>query len=252
MYQHRLIKQTSSTSSELFQAAVGKVVCVGRNYADHAAELNNAVPREPVLFIKPASATACFSEGIGLSPALLNELRAIEAGAEQPKGLTDLHYEAELALLIGENLAVGSTAKACLQAIAGIGLGLDLTLRSLQQQLKQQALPWEKAKAFDGSCLLTDFIIPQNLPALDALRFQLKVDNELRQTGDTALMLFPIVDLLPYICRWFSLQAGDVILTGTPKGVGCLKAGQTLSLCLPSISGSGLLAHTFVREQSTI
>ena len=123
---------------------LGKIVCVGRNFADHAKELNNPVPQEPVLFIKPSAALA-----------------DLGAPVEIPAAWGSCHFEAEMTVLIGQPLTRCSEQQAA-DAIAGVGIALDLTLRDLQAELKQQSLPWEKAKAFDGACPLSDFV---RLPA---------------------------------------------------------------------------------------
>jgi 2-keto-4-pentenoate hydratase/2-oxohepta-3-ene-1,7-dioic acid hydratase in catechol pathway len=199
-----------------FSAPVGKVVCVGRNYAAHARELNNPVPEQPLLFIKPATAVVPLDKPLCL-----------------PQGLGEVHHELEIAVLIGQPLTSASAAD-CTAAIAGIGLALDLTLRDLQQQLKQQGHPWERAKAFDGACPLSPFVSlgEQNLQALN---FSLYSNGELRQRGESADMLFSIPSLLAEISTVFTLQPGDVVLTGTPAGVGPLNSGDHLTLVLDGL-----------------
>lgn len=242
MYQHHLINRAADPIERKTLTQKGKIVCIGRNYADHAVELGNEVPAEPLFFIKPSSAIVELDAGIALTPQLSDYLKA----QDSTNDLSELHYEAELALLIDKPLDAQSTAEECLAAISGIGLGLDLTLRQLQSQLKAKQLPWEKAKSFDGSCLLSDFVAIDQFSDLTQLRYSLAIDGELRQQGDSSLMLFPIAKLLPAICRWFNLQPGDVILTGTPKGVGVLQSSQQLSLSLATDSGE-LSATTHVR-----
>lgn len=188
---------------------VGKVVCVGRNYADHARELNNAVPAEPILFIKPSTALVRMEE-----PFLI------------PRGQGDCHVETEMALLIGETLTKGDDSKV-LSAIAGVGLGFDLTLRNVQNRLKEQGHPWEKAKAFDGSCPLSTFVSAEGI-SWDDVTLQLVRNDQLQQDGNSRDMITPVADLLAYICRFFTLRAGDVVMTGTPAGVGPLKSGDKL------------------------
>lgn len=191
---------------------MGKVVCVGRNYAEHAAELNNPVPDQPLLFMKPATAVVPVTSPIHL-----------------PAGQGAVHYEAELAILIGRPLtrADEPTARS---AIAGIGLALDLTLRDLQAQLKAKGHPWERAKAFDGACPLSSFVPLQGDDDLEALSFSLSIDGETRQRGHTGDMITPVLALLAHISQTFTLQPGDVVLTGTPAGVGTLHSGQQLAL----------------------
>lgn len=208
MYRHRY---TCSSECDL---PLGKIVCVGRNYAAHAAELDNPIPEEPLLFIKPATAAVPMAEPIHL-----------------PAGRGSCHFEGELALLIGERLTSANPADVP-GAIAGLGLALDLTLRELQSKLKTDGHPWEKAKAFDGACPLSPFVKLDWLPDWDALTFTLWLNDEIRQRGKTAHMLTPILDLTAYISSYFTLEPGDVILTGTPAGVGELLHGDRLTLQL--------------------
>lgn len=196
---------------------MGKVVCVGRNYAEHARELNNPVPTEPLLFIKPATAVVPLTDEIVLSPA---------------RG--PVHYETEIALLIGETLSGELSDQQAGAAIYGIGLALDLTLRELQDQLKAKSHPWERAKAFDGACPLSAFVKPDQLILTD-IALQLKINGELRQQGSSADMLTPILSLLRQIAAVFTLQPGDVVITGTPAGVGMLHGGDRLELSIPGV-----------------
>jgi 2-keto-4-pentenoate hydratase/2-oxohepta-3-ene-1,7-dioic acid hydratase in catechol pathway len=193
----------------------GKVVCVGRNYAAHARELGNEVPKEPLLFMKPATA-----------------LVSLEAGFSIPEGCGEVHHEAEIALLIGDTLSEVKTTQAG-EGIAGIGLALDLTLRELQSKLKQKGHPWERAKAFDGSCPLSRFVPRQAFDSLEDISLRFSINGQLRQQGSSAQMMFSILDLLAHISAVFTLQAGDVVLTGTPAGVGPLAVGDVLKLELP-------------------
>ena len=201
---------------------LGKVVCVGRNYAEHARELNNPIPSEPLLFIKPATSVVPLAEGITL-----------------PKGRGAVHYETEIALLIGAPLSGVVSAEKASQAIAGVGLALDLTLRELQDQLKSKGHPWERAKAFDGACPLSPFAPTEQAPALTDLPLQLHINGELRQDGNSAEMITPIIALLQHIAGVFTLLPGDVVITGTPAGVGVLQAGDQLQLSIP-----GLMQHS--------
>ncbi|QOR40434.1 fumarylacetoacetate hydrolase family protein [Billgrantia diversa] len=202
------------TDGQAFSHPLGKIVCVGRNYADHAKELNNPIPSEPLLFIKPATSAASF-----------------DAPIEAPFARGEVHYEAELALLIGERLSHATPGEAE-RAIVGIGLALDLTLRDLQARLKEKGHPWEVAKAFDGACPLTDFLPLDRVPNWSALSFELEINGELRQHGEGADMLFPVPTLVAEMSRHFTLDPGDVVLTGTPAGVGELQRGATLRLSL--------------------
>lgn len=202
---------------------VGKVVCVGRNYAAHARELGNAVPETPILFLKPSTAL------VPLLPSF-----AI------PQGRGECHHETEITVLIGKTLKNAGEAE-CRAAIAGVTLGLDLTLRDVQNVLKKNGHPWEVAKAFDGAAPLAPFMAPAAFGDLVGTTFSLKVNGELRQQGNTADMITPVLALLQYISTIFTLQPGDVVMTGTPEGVAALHSGDVLVLEL-----GGLRAETTV------
>lgn len=205
-YQHQWKDGTATGSTP------GKIVCVGRNYAEHARELNNPVPPQPLLFIKPATA-AC----------------PLTAPIKLPANLGSVHYETELAILIGRPLTRAGEAEA-LNAIAGVGLALDLTLRELQTRLKTDGHPWERAKGFDGACPLSPFVPASDFDSLEALQFSLTINGDIRQQGDTRDMITPLLPLLAHISETFTLLPGDVVLTGTPAGVGVLESGQHLKL----------------------
>ena len=207
---------SANDANERLRASIGKVVCVGRNYAAHAEELGNEVPKAPILFMKPASSVVSIRQGvIRPNPALYGET----------------HYEAELCVQLAADLSA-ATIEEAKQAIGGVTLGLDLTLRELQAELKEKGHPWERAKCFDGACVLGDWLDPQVFGDFTDVHYQLTINNALTQDGDSALMLFPVYELLVNISHAFSLQAGDVIMTGTPSGVGALQAGDQLSLRL--------------------
>ncbi|WP_319784233.1 fumarylacetoacetate hydrolase family protein [Oceanisphaera sp. IT1-181] len=208
MYQHLDIQ------GQPLPYGVGKVVCVGRSYRDHATELNNPIPSEPLLFIKPASSLVNLS-----APLVL------------PKGLGAIHHEVEVALLIGRRLCHADEAEA-LAGIVGVGVALDLTLRDVQDKLKAQGHPWERAKAFDGSCPISPFVVPDCVNRLSELEFSLAVNGQLRQVGNTRDLMWPVGLLLTEMSRCFTLNPGDIVLTGTPKGVGELLAKDSLELQL--------------------
>lgn len=193
---------------------VGKVVCVGRNYAEHVRELNNSMPTEPLLFLKPASAV------VPLSPqfSLIRDLGVV-------------HHELELALLIGSDLTRASEQD-CLSAVVGVGLALDLTLRAVQDQLKSKGHPWDIAKGFDGACPVSEFLPVGGLKSDFRTTFTLHRNGHLQQSGDTQDMLFPIGALLSTMSRYFTLSPGDIVLTGTPSGVGPIEMGDQLRLQL--------------------
>ncbi|MDR5905395.1 fumarylacetoacetate hydrolase family protein [Franzmannia qiaohouensis] len=202
------------TDGQEFPHALGKIVCVGRNYADHAKELDNPIPTEPLLFIKPSTCAVPLDEPI-----------------DAPFSRGDVHFETELALLIGEPLT-HATASEAERAVAGIGLALDLTLRDVQSQLKEKGYPWEIAKSFDGACPLSPFLALNRVPNWSALTFSLDIDGERVQSGEGSDMLFPVATLLAEMSRHFTLLPGDVVLTGTPPGVGELPRGAELHFTL--------------------
>jgi 2-keto-4-pentenoate hydratase/2-oxohepta-3-ene-1,7-dioic acid hydratase in catechol pathway len=197
---------------QIFSHALGKIVCVGRNYAAHAKELNNPIPSSPILFIKPASSAVPFATDFSI-----------------PKDQGSVHHELEIAILIGSTLSHADTEQVA-ASIAGIGLGLDLTLRDVQDQLKEKGHPWERAKSFDGACPLTEFVSVSLVSPDDwqSIALRLKKNGQLQQQGSSADMLFPILPLIAHMSEHFSLQPGDVILTGTPAGVGPLAEGDSL------------------------
>ena len=206
-----------------------KIVCVGRSYADHAKELGNAIPDRPVLFIKPPSALAALQEGISWNPVWGN-----------------CHYECELSLRIDRTLKAETDPAKALEAVGAVTLGLDLTLRDLQDDLKKKGQPWERAKAYDGSCLLGDWVELSEVKDWKDVHYTLHVNDELRQKGDTALLIFDIATLLADISQVFTLEEGDVVMTGTPAGVAALKAGDQLSMTLQGQS-QDFVWKTFVQ-----
>jgi len=200
------------SDGKIIDLPVGKVVCVGRNYMQHIKELDNDIPSEPLLFIKPSTA---------LSP--LNRPVVI------PKNLGSCHNELEVAILINSRLCQSSIEDAE-AAIWGIGLGLDLTLRDVQSALKKQGHPWERAKAFDHSCPMSQFVVMEKMGPLSSIDFSLNVNDEIRQQGNSQEMLFSILKLLVNISNTFTLLPGDIVMTGTPKGVAALLVDDQLTI----------------------
>lgn len=205
-YQHQAL------SGKKIDLPVGKVVCVGRNYLMHVQELNNAVPQKPILFMKPSTSLIYLRQNIDI-----------------PKGLGQCHNELEIAVLLAKPLKCASPDEVE-QAIWGYGLGLDLTLRDVQSELKRDGHPWERAKAFDGSCPMSPFVEKSAVNNHNELRFALTVNGQQRQEGNSQDMLFSINTLLSEISKSFSLLAGDIVLTGTPKGVAQLCPNDVLEL----------------------
>ena len=195
---------------------VGKVVCVGRNYAAHAAELGNAVPDKPLLFIKPPSSV------VDLAPSF-----------RIPAGRGSVHHETEIAVLIGRELRDASPEQAR-AAIVGVSVALDLTLRDVQDALKAKGQPWERAKGFDGACALGPFLPMSPELDLGKLQIRLVVNGRRRQFASSAQMITPVIELICFASRHFTLWPGDVVLTGTPAGVGPLVPGDRV---LAEVSG---------------
>jgi 2-keto-4-pentenoate hydratase/2-oxohepta-3-ene-1,7-dioic acid hydratase in catechol pathway len=169
-----------------------KVVCIGRNYLDHIKELNNETPEEMVFFIKPNS-------------SISDELTI-------PKGHSTCHYEAEISFLIEEN------------KISAVGFGLDLTLRDVQSKLKQKGLPWERAKAFDNAAVFSPFIPFKG--DVNLLEVELYINNELKQKGGVELMIHKPSNIIKEFQTFASFEDGDILMTGTPKGVGEFNIGD--------------------------
>jgi 2-keto-4-pentenoate hydratase/2-oxohepta-3-ene-1,7-dioic acid hydratase in catechol pathway len=190
---------------------LGKVVCIGRNYVEHAKELNNTVPTEPLLFIKPGSCTVPLAGSFSIP---------------QDQGI--VHYEAEIAVLIGKPLSRKPSEDEVRDAISGFAPALDLTLRDVQSKLKEKGYPWELAKSFDGACVLGPFAAGDTYSDLTDIGIRLTINGEVRQDGNSREMINPILPLIQHISQHFSLQPGDVILTGTPVGVGPLNVGDQI------------------------
>lgn len=214
-------------SATTFQASdIGTIYCVGRNYAAHAKELNNPIPKEPVIFTKTRS-TVCPLDGEISLPASLNRV----------------DHETEIMIRLGADLVDASPEQA-LAAISHYGIALDLTLREKQTELKQQSYPWDLAKSFVNACPVAQFLPFDSQQSLDNIEFELTINGESRQHGNTANMLFSTIDLIVFISQKIPLMAGDLVLTGTPEGVGPLNDGDQLVL---SIDGQTQAQATIVR-----
>ncbi|KAF0219628.1 MAG: 5-carboxymethyl-2-hydroxymuconate [Geobacteraceae bacterium] len=199
---------------------IGKILCIGRNYAEHIKELGNETPEAPVIFIKPATAVIGKGEEIVIPPYS-----------------QECHHEAELALLIGKKGKDIPVVEA-MGLIAGYGVAIDLTLRDVQAELKKKGLPWEIAKGFDTGCPLSDFVAASQVKDPQNLRIRLTVNGVVRQDGNTSLMIHRIAEIVSHMSGIFTLEPGDVILTGTPAGVGPITSGDRL---VADISGVGSL-----------
>ena len=187
-----------------------KIICVGRNYVDHIKELNNNKPKEPVLFLKPQ--TAIINKG---QPFFI------------PSFSNEVHYELEVIIKINR-LGRFIEKKFSHKYYDEIGLGIDFTARDLQLELKKNGLPWEKAKAFDGSCLIGDWKNKKDFNNIDNIDFRLTKNDEIVQNSNTSLMLWKVDELIEYISKFFTLKIGDIIFTGTPAGVGKVQLNDKL------------------------
>ncbi len=208
-----LIYEHTDNEGRHIALPTGKVVCIGRNYMAHISELNNEVPEQSLYFMKPVDALVELSKPIGW-----------------PVDQGGCHHELEIAVLISRKLKMASLDEVE-SAIWGYGLALDLTLRDLQTRLKKKGQPWERAKAFDGSCPISSFV-PLNHFSESDIEFSLSINGDIRQHGNTANMMLKIPDVIAEVSHLFTLNPGDVVLTGTPEGVAELQAGDQLTLSL--------------------
>lgn len=189
-----------------------KIICVGRNYVDHAKELGNQVPSSPVLFLKPE--TSIIPKKM---PFFI------------PDFSDDVHYEVELVVRINR-LGKHISEQFAPRYYNEVALGIDFTARDLQSELKSKGLPWEKAKAFDGSAKISPFLRLDQLDNdIENLSFSLEKNGEMVQSGNSSEMLFSVNQLIAEISKYFTLKIGDLIFTGTPSGVGPVKAGDILT-----------------------
>ncbi len=187
-----------------------KIICIGRNYAEHAKEMNAPVPSEPVFFLKPDTAQ------------IKNNLPFY-----YPDFSKEIHHEVELVLKInkpGKNIDIQFANK----YYDEIGIGIDFTARDIQAKCKEKGLPWEKAKAFDGSAPIGKFIDKKKFVDLNAINFNLKINGKTVQIGNTKDLLFSFDAVIAYVSKFFTLKKGDLIYTGTPEGVGPVVIGDTL------------------------
>jgi len=190
---------------------IGKIVCLARNYAEHARELGNETPAAPVLFMKPASSVIGDGDQVRIPPYS-----------------QECHYEVELAVLIGKECRAVSAERA-LEHVAGYGVAIDMTLRDVQNQLKAKGLPWEIAKGFDSACPLSAFVPAAVVADPHTLNLKLAVNGEARQDGCSSDMINRVPQIIAHISAIFTLEPGDVILTGTPAGVGQVRAGDVMT-----------------------
>lgn len=194
--------------------SLGTIYCIGRNYVEHAQELNNDVPDQPVVFLKPASSVIFDGDSVIL-PAQSN----------------NVHHEVELTVALrkgGKHIA----EQDALSHVAGYGVGIDVTARDIQQKAKDNAHPWAVAKGFDTFAPLSSFVSKQEVKDPQNIDLSMSVNGETRQADNTGLMIFPVASLISYLSQIFTLKAGDVIFTGTPKGVSAIHPGDQIKATL--------------------
>lgn len=187
-----------------------KIICIGRNYVKHIDELQNERPDEPIVFLKPDSAVL-----LKQHPFVI------------PEFSDDIHHEIEIIVRINK---VGKyiEPKFAHKYYDEVSVGLDFTARDLQQKLQDKGLPWEKAKGFDGSAVIGDFISKKSFSSLESVNFELKNNGKTVQKGDTGLMLWKVDEIIACVSQYFTLKIGDIIFTGTPDGVATVKANDVL------------------------
>lgn len=188
-----------------------KIICIGRNYTEHIAELENEKPTDPVVFLKPDTAVLLKKQPFFI-----------------PDFSNDVHHEVEVLVKINR---VGKyiDRKFSHKYYDEISVGVDFTARDLQAKLKQKGLPWEKAKAFDGSAIIGEWVNKKEYESVNDISFSLKKNDTLVQQGNTKLMLWKIDELIEYVSKYFTLKIGDIIFTGTPAGVGKVVANDKLT-----------------------
>ncbi|WKN42449.1 fumarylacetoacetate hydrolase family protein [Tunicatimonas pelagia] len=187
-----------------------KIIAIGRNYADHIQELKNEKPDEPVVFMKPDT-------------ALLRN----DDPLYYPEYTQNIHYEVEILVKICQE-GKYIQEKFAPKYYDSIGIGIDFTARDLQQKAKEKGLPWLLAKGFNGSAPISEFVPKEKYPDLQNLNFSLKVDGDTKQDGNTNLMLYTVDSLIAYVSQFITLKKGDILFTGTPKGVGPIQRGNVL------------------------
>jgi len=210
--------KTARIKNSKEEHTIGKIVCVGRNYAEHAKELGNEVSDKPVLFLKPASAII-YTSGEIIHPDYGNEL----------------HHEVELVLLVGETVKNANKVEAK-KAIIGYGVGLDMTLRDVQKELRKRGDPWTLAKCFDTSAVISDLVLKKDYLLTPDEKLELKVNGVTKQSDSLKSMIFNPVEIVEYISSVMTLEKGDLIFTGTPAGVSKVKRGDKLEAKLGNIA----------------
>ena len=193
-----------------------KIICIGRNYLDHAKELGNKIPTSPLFFLKPDTAIQPKDHPFFI-----------------PDFSNNIHFEVELVVKISKN-GKNIDEKFAHKYYNEIGIGIDFTARDIQEECKKNGLPWERAKGFDGSAQISNEFINKELLKLNDINFSLSLNNSIMQTGNSKNMIFSFDQIISYISKYYTLRAGDLIYTGTPSGVGKVERGDSLSCFINS------------------
>jgi 2-keto-4-pentenoate hydratase/2-oxohepta-3-ene-1,7-dioic acid hydratase in catechol pathway len=202
------------------ELAVGKIVCLARNYAEHAKEMKGEVPQSPVLFLKPSTAVVAPGGALRL-----------------PDFSSEIHHEVELVVVVGRKARNVSSAEA-MACVLGYGVGLDLTARDLQKRAKERGEPWAAAKGFDGSAPVSEIAAAEEVGDPGDLAIELRVNGELRQSGRTSQMIFKTAEIIAFVSTIFTLEPGDLLFTGTPSGVGPIRAGDVLEASIERVGAA--------------
>jgi acylpyruvate hydrolase len=204
----------------MWMQACRKIVAIGRNFKDHAKELNNPVPSKPILFLKPPSSL-------------------LYAGKRQPivlaQNIGAVHHEVELAVVMGVDTRHDTKVDDIMSHVAGYALAIDLTARDIQQAAKEKGLPWTEAKGYDTFCPISELLSRAVIPDPADVELRLHINGEERQRGNTKDMIFSVPELIGHVSQIMALEAGDIILTGTPAGVGPVNVGDHVVASIPGI-----------------
>ncbi len=195
--------------------SIRNIYCIGRNFADHAKEMNAETPSAPIVFLKPTSSICFDGDTVFI-----------------PKQSNNVHHEGELVLAIGAS-GKNITEESATDYIAGIGVGIDFTARDLQAEAKKAGLPWSVAKGFDGFAPISEFKPLSHFGPV-SIQIELSVNDQVRQSGNTDQMIFTFQKLIAYLSTIFTLQPGDLIFTGTPAGVSAIESGDVVTASLPN------------------
>ena len=201
---------STQTLPGLPELQISNIFCIGRNYVEHAHELKNEVPDQPLVFLKPTSSLIFDGDTIQI-----------------PSQSSNVHHEVEMVAAIGKE-GKDIPKEDALDYVAGYGIGIDITARDIQQQAKEKGHPWTVAKGFDTFAPLSSLVSTDKISDPQDVDLQISVNGEVRQSDNTKLMIFPVAELISYLSSIFTLQAGDLIFTGTPKGVSPLASGDTV------------------------